>query len=223
MGIQFRLGTGDHKPVEDFLARDHAGATAVTLDTKATRHQSDAAAAAMDSQLDVYWEPATERLTTVGYGLEKYPLWSGAPYSIDDLVTDASRRRKLVEDTIAAHPVGVTHVTAPHFYVANDRTAHLNIDLAERTRLQADKPARAILTVSTRALTQFTIDPAAEYAAAGIEMIEIRFSPFGGDDESLRKIRSAFAFLHTFRERGIHVTLGQSGNIGQSALATLGR
>jgi hypothetical protein len=219
MGIQFRLGTGDHKPVEDFLARDHAGATAITLDTKAAQHQSDAAAAAMDSQLDVYWEPATERLTTVGYGLEKYPLWSGAPYSIDDLVTDASRRRKLVEDTIAAHPVGVTHVTAPHFYVANDRTAHLNIDLAERTRLQADKPARVILTVSTRALTQLTIDPAAEYAAAGIEMIEIRFSPFGGDDESLRKIRSAFAFLHTFRERGIRVTLGQSGNIGQSALA----
>ena len=219
MGIQFRLGTGDHKPVEDFLVRDHAGATAITLDTKAARHQSDAAAAAMDAELDVYWEPATERLTTVGYGLEKYPLWLGVPYNIDVLATDASRRHKLVQDTIAAHPVGVTHVTAPHFYVANDRTAHLNIDLAERTRLQADKPARAILTLSTRALTQLTIDLAAEYAAAGLDTVEIRLSPFGGDDESLRKIRSAFAFLQTFHERGIHVTLGQSGNIGQTALA----
>jgi hypothetical protein len=50
--------------------------------------------------------------------------------------------------------------------VANDRTAHLNVDLAERTRLQADKPARATITFSPRALTQLTIDPAAEYAAA---------------------------------------------------------
>lgn len=33
MGIQFRLGPGDHKPVEDFLSRDHAGTTAITLDT----------------------------------------------------------------------------------------------------------------------------------------------------------------------------------------------
>lgn len=219
MGIQFRLGTGDHKPVEDFLVRDHAGATAITLDTKAARYQSDAAAAAMDAELDVYWEPATERLTTAGYGLEKYPLWSGAPYSIDLLATDASRRHKLVEDTIATHPTEVTHVTAPHFYVANDRAAHLNIDLAERARLQADKPARAILTLSTRAIPQLTIDLAAEYAAAGIDRVEIRLSPFGGDDESLRKIRSAFTFVHTFHERGIHVTLGQSGNIGQAALA----
>lgn len=62
MGIQFRLGPGDHKPVEDFLARDHAGTTAITLDTNATRHQHDAAAAAVDAGLDVYWEPAAERL-----------------------------------------------------------------------------------------------------------------------------------------------------------------
>lgn len=47
MGIQFRLGPGDHKPVEDFLSRDHAGTTAITLDTNATRHQHDAAAAAV--------------------------------------------------------------------------------------------------------------------------------------------------------------------------------
>ena len=80
-------------------------------------------------------------------------------------------------------------------------------------------PARAILTLSTRALTQLTLDLAAEYAAAGLDTVEIRLSPFGGDDESLRKIRSAFAFLQTFHERGIHVTLGQSGNIGQTALA----
>ncbi|WP_414739782.1 hypothetical protein [Mycobacterium canetti] len=74
MGIQFRLGPGDHKPVEDFLSRDHAGTTAITLDTNATRHQHDAAAAAVDAGLDVYWEPAAERLAAPGFGLDKFPL-----------------------------------------------------------------------------------------------------------------------------------------------------
>ncbi|MGB3354380.1 MAG: hypothetical protein WBB00_16595 [Mycobacterium sp.] len=32
MSIQFRLGPNDHKPVEDFLSREHAGAEAITLD-----------------------------------------------------------------------------------------------------------------------------------------------------------------------------------------------
>jgi len=54
MGIQFRLGPGDHKPVEDFLAREHAGTAAITLDTRAARHQHDAAAAA-EAGLHVYW------------------------------------------------------------------------------------------------------------------------------------------------------------------------
>jgi hypothetical protein len=220
MGIQFRLGPGDHKPVEDFLARDYGGTTAITLDTKAARRQQDAAAAAIDAGLHVYWEPATERLTTTGYGLDKYPLWIGSPYDTEGLSTDARRRQRLVEATLDAHPSAVTHLTAPHFYVTNDRAAHLNVDLAERTRLRSTtKPTRAVLTISTLALGHLSVDLPAEYAAAGIDTIEIRLSPFGGDDESLRKIRKAFGFLHDFRERGVHVTLGQSGNIGQTALA----
>lgn len=74
MGIQFRLGPGDHKPVEDFLSREHVGTTAITLDTKAARHQHDAAAAAVDAGLAVYWEPAAERLATPGFGLEVPPV-----------------------------------------------------------------------------------------------------------------------------------------------------
>lgn len=75
MGIQFRLGPGDHKPVEDFLSRDHAGTTAITLDTNATRHQHDAAAAAVDAGLDVYWEPASRAPRRApGFGLDKFPL-----------------------------------------------------------------------------------------------------------------------------------------------------
>jgi hypothetical protein len=49
----------------------------------------------MDSQSDVY-VPSGQR-----------------PYSIDDLIIDPSWRRKLVEDTLAAHPGGVTRNRTP--------------------------------------------------------------------------------------------------------------
>lgn len=221
MGIQFRLGPNDHKPVEDFLSRDHTGTDAITLDTKAARHQVAAAAAAVDAGLDVYWEPATERLAEAGFGLDKFPLWNGQPYGIDSLSANQAARAALVDLTIEKHPALVTHVTAPHFYVTDERTAHLNVDLAERTRLAVgeDKPTRAVITVSTTALSRLGLDLAAEYARAGISNVEIRFSPFGGDDEGIRKIRTAFRVLDQFREHDLTVTLGQSGNIGRAALA----
>lgn len=112
MGIQFRLGPNDHKPVEDFLSREHTGTGAITLDTKAARHQVAAAAAAVDAGLDVYWEPAAERLAEAGFGLEKFPLWNGQPYSIDNLSANQAARAALVDLTIEKHPALVTHVTA---------------------------------------------------------------------------------------------------------------
>ncbi|OFJ54559.1 hypothetical protein [Mycolicibacterium grossiae] len=221
MGIQFRLGPNDHKPVEDFLSREHTGTDAITLDTKAARHQGAAAAAAIEAGLQVYWEPAAERLAEAGFGLDKLPLWTGQPYHIDHLSADQAARAALVALTVEKHPALVTHVTAPHFYVTDERTARLNVDLAERTRLAVgeDKPTRAVVTVSTTALGRIGIDLAAEYASAGIGHIEIRLSPFGGDDEGIRKIRTAFAMLDQFREHDLNVTLGLSGNIGRAALA----
>lgn len=221
MGIQFRLGPNDHKPVEDFLAREHAGVDAITLDTKAARHQAGAAAAAIEAGLHVYWEPAAERLAHEGFGLEKLPLWSGQPYDINRLSADHAARAALVDLALEKSPSPVTHITAPHFYVTDERTARLNVDLAERTRLAvgADKPTRAVITVSTTAMSRLTIDLAAEYSAAGIADVEIRLSPFGGDDESIRKIRIAFSLLDHFREHGLIATLGMSGNIGRAAFA----
>ncbi|OBB99946.1 MULTISPECIES: hypothetical protein [unclassified Gordonia (in: high G+C Gram-positive bacteria)] len=221
MGIQFRLGPNDHKPVEDFLSRDHTGTAAITLDTKAVRHQKDAAAAAVEAGLSVYWEPAAERLAARGYDLEKLPLWTGRPYDIDSLSGNLAERAALVGLTIDKHPELSTHITAPHFYVTDERTARLNVDLAERTRIAVgqDKPTRAVVTLATTAITRLGIDLAAEYAGAGIGDIEIRFSPLGGDEEGIRKIRTAFGVLDQFREHGMTVTLGLSGNIGRAALA----
>jgi hypothetical protein len=221
MGIQFRLGPNDHKTVEDFLSREHAGTNSITLDTKAARYQSDAAAAAIEARVHVYWEPAAERLAAPGFDLDKLPLWAGQPYDIDHLSHDLAARAALVGLTIEKHPALATHVTAPHFYVTTERTARLNVDLAERTRLVLghDKPTRAVVTVATTSINRLGIDLAAEYAGAGIQDIEIRFSPLGTDDEGIRKIRTVFTVLDQFREHGMTVTLGLSGNIGRAALA----
>lgn len=73
--------------------------------------------------------------------------------------------------------------------------------------------------MATTAINRLGIGLAAEYAGAGIRAIETRFSPLGGDDEGIRKIRTTFGELDQFREHGMTVTLGLSGNIGRAALA----
>lgn len=151
MSIQFRLGSNDHKPVEDFLSRGQAGTGAIVLDTKAARHQGGAAEAARHAGVAVYWEPATERLAAVGYGLDKYPTWGGEPYDLDALAISPKDRGALVELVLSAHPDSVTHVTAPHFYVTDARSAHLNVALAEMTRLTTNQPVRAVLTIANKA------------------------------------------------------------------------
>jgi hypothetical protein len=158
-------------------------------------------------------------VTVAGHGLDKYPLWTGEPYSTDALSTDARARHSLVEKAVDSHPCVVTHVTTRHFYVTDDRTAHVNIDLAERTQLASTKATRTVVTISTTVLGHLSMNLPAEYAVAGIRSIEVRLSPVGRDDEGIRKTSKAFSFLDEFRERGIGLTRGLSGNIGQAALA----
>ncbi len=76
MGIQFRLGPGDHKPVEDFLSRDHAGTTAITLDTNATRHQHDGRCRSRSRRRPRCLLGASSRAPrrAPGFGLDKFPL-----------------------------------------------------------------------------------------------------------------------------------------------------
>ena len=47
----------------------------------------------------------------------------------------------------------------------------------------------------------------------------MRFSPLGGENDGIRKIKSVFKHLDIFKNLGFDVTLGQSGNIGQAAVA----
>lgn len=219
MSVQFRLGRNDHRVTEDFLSRTPRATSAITLDPKAARYQAAAAEAARDHGISVFVEPCTERLTDAGFGLDAYPMWAGAPYNTDALAADPRLRLDLVARTIAAHPDVATHITAPHFFVDNDRSARLNVDLAEMTLIQAGKPVRAVLTISNKYAGAHAAELASEYASAGITVLELRLSPFGGEDESLKKIRDGFATAQAFTDAGLSVTLGQSGNLGQVAVA----
>lgn len=219
MSIQFRLGNNDHKPVEDFLSRDPSGTGAIVLDTKNARHQAGAADAARRAGVAVLWEPAVEKLAYPGHNLDRFPMWSGELYNVDQMAISARQRGELIDRTLDAHPDFVTIATAPHFYVTDARSASLNVTLAEMTRLAADRPVRAVVTLANKFGLHGGQDLARAYFDAGIRDIEIRLSPLGGDDESLRKIRDAYATVKYFKDAGLRVTFGHSGNIGQVAVA----
>lgn len=219
MGVQFRLGFNDQKVVEDFVSRGPSATSAIVLDPKADARQRQAAEAATAAGVDVLWDPATQLLAYEGFGLEKFPMWRGQRYDPARLATSLPARSDLVDLTLATHPEGVTYLTAPHFYVDSDRSAHLNIDLAQATISEADRPVRAVLVISHRYARSAASGLADLYKSAGVKYLELQMSPFGGEDESLRKITDGFAIAQAFTDAGLHVTLGHSGNLGQVAVA----
>ena len=52
-----------------------------------------------------------------------------------------------------------------------------------------------------------------------LECLELRLTPTGGDDESVRKLQSVFDICQAFTAAGIELTLGLSGNVGHAAVA----
>jgi hypothetical protein len=94
------------------------------------------------------------------------PPTSASPYDVPALATDTGARSQAVECVLSAHSDVVTVVTAPHFYASSVDIAHLNVALAEETRLSQDKPVRAILAISNRVTTGHAKDIAAEYPVA---------------------------------------------------------
>ncbi|MFQ1002273.1 hypothetical protein [Modestobacter sp. SSW1-42] len=219
MGIEFRLGGQDHKKVEDFLAGHPGGVSAIVLDTKAAKHQQAAAEAAREGDVAVYFDPATERLTAPGFDLPGLAYNPPVPYDVDQLARDHRARATLVAEVVEAHPAFVTAVTPPHFFVRDERTANLNVDLAERTLHEHGPAVRATVVLTSRFPVASAAELAREYYRAGMRVVEVRISPLGGEDEGVRKVRSAFAVLQAFSDAGLTVTAGLSGNIGQVALA----
>ncbi|PZT91583.1 MAG: hypothetical protein DI630_29340 [Gordonia sp. (in: high G+C Gram-positive bacteria)] len=219
MTVEFRMGHQDHNKVEDFLSRKSAGVGAIAMHSSAARHQIAAAEAAREAGVDVLYDPRTERLSQGGYGLEKIPGYLPTPYDLETLARSHDDRAVLVDAVLTAHPEVTTLITPPSFFTDCESTALLNLALAETARLGSDKPVRPTITLSTRLGINLVRQIAREYSAARFEQIDVRFSPLGGENDGLRKIKAAFKALRAFKEQGLEVTLGQSGNIGQAAVA----
>lgn len=125
-------------------------------------------------------------------------------------------------DAVAAAQAGVATVQVPpHFFVDSDELADLNVDLAGRALAACRGELRAVLTASRAYLSRGETAKhlAAAYADAGIGSVELRLSPLGGEDESVRKVRTALEIVRVFRDTGMEVRLGYQGHIGQTALA----
>lgn len=218
MSVEFQLGHQDHPKVEDFLSREQRGVGAISLHPKVAAHQEGAAEAAREAGIDVLYDPRTERLTHPGRTHDGIPAYAGDPYDLNRLAAFPSERSALVEVVVAAHLDLCSVVTPPYFLISDNRSAQLNLALAEETRGATDRPVRPVLMFQSR--NKIDVEELArEYARAQFSTIDLRFTPFGGENESLRKIRSAFAIADTFRDAGLRVVLGRSGNIGQAAFA----
>jgi hypothetical protein len=219
VGVQFRLGRQDHQKVEDFMARQPSGVSGIVLDPKWSRFQRSAAEVTAAAGAQVYFDPATERLTAPGFELPEAPYFDGAPYDVDHLAGDPTARAQLVAHVVKSHPAEVSAVTPPHFLVHDTRSANLNVVLAADTLSSTDKPVRATVLLTRRYGTRAAADLAAQYAQVGVRQVELRVTPLGGDAESLVKIKSVFDITDAFTALDLSVTLGLSGNIGQAAVA----
>lgn len=219
MGVEFRLGRGDHKKVEDFLIGDTAGVSAVVMDARWRNVQGGVVEAARDAGVDVFIDPMTDRLTVPGLSVATLPYAAAGPLDVDVLATSGSDRSELVRQVIDIHPAGATAVTAPHVFVTDQRSAELNLALAQETVQEQDSPVRAVVVLSTKYPQDRVAELAAEYARLGLARLELRLSPFGGEELSARQIRRGFDRLRAFTDAGVTVAAGWSGTVGQTAVA----
>ena len=137
------------------------------------------------------------------------------------LGTDRPACRRFVRQVLHAQGPFATKLIPPHFYVHDPASALLNIALARLAVELADgMPVRPVLLVSRKvAYAELDAFVARYRELDEVTEVELRVSPFGGDDESASKIRSVFRIADAFREADLDVVLGYSGNIGQTALA----
>lgn len=219
MGIEFHVARGDHLKVEDFLARDHDGVVAIILDAKSASYQENLADLALAEGVDVLLDPRTDRLEHPGLRLEQLPGYRPDGYDLGVLAARLDMKQRLTESVLAAQDGLVSIVTPAYFFGEDERSMNLNLDLAEVAKASTDLPVRPIVALRSRTPRQRIVELAEEYARAGFNQVDLRFSPLGGEGDSIAKVRMAFEAANAFRRNGIRVTLGHSGNLGQVAFA----
>lgn len=219
MGIEFHVGRTDHHTVEDFLARDHDGVSAINLDAKYAPHQEAAAEVAHSEGVAVLLDPRTDRLEHPGLHLQQLPGYREQGYRAAELAASEAERQFLTQSVVSAQDGLVSVVTPAYFFGHDERSRNLNLDLAELARSLTDLPIRPVVTLKSRVSADTLIGLADDYARLGFDQVDLRFSPLGGERDSIAKVRAVFAAAEIFRSAGVTVTLGHSGNIGQVAFA----
>ncbi|MBB2975096.1 hypothetical protein FHX49_000637 [Microbacterium endophyticum] len=219
MGIEFHVGRTDHHSVEDYLGRDHDGVTAINLEAKYASHQEAVAEVAHSEGIAVFLDPRTDRLEHPGLHLQQLPGYREEGYRVAELAASDSTRQRLAESVVDAQVGLVSSITPAYFFGQDERSMNLNLDLADITRTMTDLPVRPIVTMKSRVSAQTLAQVAEDYARLGFDQVDLRFSPLGGEHDSITKIRSVFAATQMFTSAGVAVTLGHAGNIGQVAYA----
>lgn len=222
MGVEFRLGRDDHLKVEDFLEARPEGVHAVAIEAKNIDRQANVIDAAKAAGVEVLVEPLTERLAEEHFEPGALEYANEYPIRPESLLS-LSRKAELVE-RVAQHQVDIaTILTAPHFYAEDERLLDLNVAMAAMTVQAYGKslPVRAILCAKAKFFTDVQVASriAAAYTDAGVASLEVRLSPFGGENEGASKVRTAFAALERVHQSGVEIIFGYQGNIGQTALA----
>ena len=223
MTIEFRLGRTDHLVVEDFLAGDtSAGVGAIVVEAPLIGRQRVAIEAAEVAGLDVLIETLTDRLAEPGYDTSGFEYATSYPLRPVDYSSLLGRAR-LVEAVLHPQLATASILTPPHFFADTAELLDLNIALAGLTRQEygSSKRVRPVVAARRALLAEpgLAKETATKYRTAGLEQVELRLSPLGGENDGAQKIRSAFEIVEAFRGEGLGVSLGWQSNIGHTAVA----
>lgn len=220
-GIEFRVGRTDHHKVEEFLATGPDGVSGVRLDAKNLSIHQDVAVAARGIAAAVHIEPLTERFLVPGFNPTGVAYADRFLLDIGRLMTDPGDQARFVSEVIATQVGIATAITPPHFYVEDSDQLGLNVALTRQSiaLLESDLPVRPIVAVSSTFLRQHAGEIARRYADAGVQGIELRVSPFGGDNLGPIAVRRVYEALERLRESRLHITLGMAGVVGMAALS----
>ena len=220
-GVQFRVGYNDHRVVEDFLTGDPEGVAGILVEAKHVDRHSNVIEAAHAVDRTVRIEPLTERLAAEGFSTKGLEYGYAVIDPELDLAT-ATARDELVSSVIAPQVEAASTLTPAHFFVEDEATLDLNLDLVRRTRRSySTTDLQPILSVQRTLIDQQGVAEliAQRYLQAGVSHIELRLSPLGTEDDGPVKIRSALSILDRIRSTGLAVTLGEQGTLGETALA----
>lgn len=223
MAIEFKVGSTDHKAIEDFLGGVPDGVDGVLFDPRFQKFQQGAVEAARAARVPTYWDTGAERLFGDLY-LDQYgKLYGLGQQSAGAVNASLTTRSAIVESVVSAQlDAGVSRVVAPHVFVTDDTSFEATLNLARLTAEQFK--AAPIRTVLSGSRTYFTSEKRLRRAVvaleeAGVGTIDLRLSPLGGEDEGRTKIRGVVNALVDARPSNAHLVLGYQGVLGPSILA----